>query len=217
MITEIIMVNPDHLEEYAIARAAEVLRQGGLVAFPTETVYALGAAAFNLRALDRLYQVKGRSRQRPLIMGLDSVSWMYRLAIDIPEAAVNLADAFWPGPLTLVLKRSGMVPNMVAAGGETVAMRVPGLALVRRLVAALGMPVVIPSANFAGESSSHDTAGVLSFFDGRIEMVLDGGRCGSGIETTLLDMASRPPRLLRRGAIVEDDLLGYIPDLEVHK
>ncbi|MDD3927429.1 MAG: L-threonylcarbamoyladenylate synthase [bacterium] len=215
MITEVVAVDPETPEEEAVARAVEVMGRGGLVAFPTETVYALGAAAFNLQALDRLYQVKGRPKQRPLIMGLDSAAWIYRLAVDVPEAAVNLAAAFWPGPLTIVMKRSDMVPDIVAAGGETVAMRVPGLALVRNLVAELGMPVVIPSANLSGEPSPHDAAAVLSGFDGRIEMVLDGGRCGSGVETTLLDVTSDPPRLLRRGAIVERDLLRYVPDLEV--
>jgi L-threonylcarbamoyladenylate synthase len=184
-----------------LARAAALLRRGGLVAIPTETVYGLGALALDPLAVRAIYAAKGRPATNPLIVHVHSVEAARALCAEWPAMAQRLADAFWPGPLTLVLPRTAAVPDEVTAGGPTVAVRIPShpaaLALLRRLDA----PVAAPSANRSEHVSPTSAAHVLADLDGRIDAVLDGGECAVGIESTVVSLAHGQPRLLRAGGV----------------
>ena len=197
----------------AIARAAQCLREGGLVAFPTETVYGLGANALDATAAARIFTAKNRPAHDPLIVHLAHASEITRVAQGIPPLAWQLADAFWPGPLTLVLPRQPLVPDVVTAGGPTVAVRVPRHPVATALIAAAGVPVAAPSANLFSRPSPTTAAHVLSDLDGRIDLILDGGATDVGVESTVLDLTSTPPRILRPGAVTVEMLRSFIPDL----
>lgn len=194
-----------------IARSAQVLRQGGLVAFPTETVYGLGADALDGSAVARVFAAKGRPADNPLIVHIPSAAGMDNLAVHIPPAARLLAERFWPGPLTLVLESSRVVPLETTGGLNTVALRVPDHPVALALIAAAGVPVAAPSANLSGRPSPTTSRHVLDDLAGRIDAVLDGGPCKVGVESTVLDLRDGRPRLLRPGGITAEavsDALG---------
>ncbi len=187
-------------------RAAAVLRAGGLVAFPTETVYGLGADARNVDAVARIFAVKGRPTDHPLIVHLGDARQLAEWARDVPQSALQLAEAFWPGPLTLVLPRLAGVPDAVTGGLDTVALRVPGHPVALALLAAFGGGLAAPSANGYGRVSPTSAGDVVEELGDAVDMVLDGGRCAVGIESTIVDLSSDPPRVLRPGPITERDL-----------
>lgn len=189
-----------------VPEAARLLREGGLVAFPTETVYGLGALALDPLAARSIYAAKGRPATNPLIVHLLSALEARALVTAWPEIAQRLADRFWPGPLTLVLPRASLVPDEVTAGGTTVALRAPRHPLARALLAEVGAPLAAPSANRSEHVSPTTAAHVLKDLDGRIDAVLDGGPCDLGIESTVLSLAPGGPRLLRAGSIGLADL-----------
>ncbi len=186
-----------------VDQAAAALRAGGLVAFPTETVYGLGADARNPEAVARIFAVKGRPADHPLIVHLADAGQLTAWAADIPEAAWRLAEAFWPGPLTLVLPRLAGVPDAVTGGLDTVALRVPGHPVALALLAAFGGGVAAPSANRYGRVSPTSADDVREELGDGVDMVLDGGRCPIGIESTIVDLSSTEPRILRPGRITE--------------
>ena len=206
-------VDPRTPQPDVIARAARCLREGGLVAFPTETVYGLGANALDGAAAARIFAAKTRPAHDPLIVHVAHASEITRVAHSIPALAWQLADAFWPGPLTLVLPRQPLVPDVVTAGGPTVAVRVPRHPVASALIAAAGVPVAAPSANLFSRPSPTTAAHVLSDLDGRIDLILDGGPTDVGVESTALDLTSTPPRILRPGAVTVEMLRPFIPDL----
>jgi L-threonylcarbamoyladenylate synthase len=185
----------------ALVRAAEVLRRGGLVAFPTETVYGLGANALDDDAVARIFAAKGRPANNPVIVHVAEPAEALRVAAEWPEEAARLAERFWPGPLTLVLPRRPEVPDAVTAGGPTVAVRLPAHPVARELIRLAGVPLAAPSANRSNRLSPTQAAHVLRDLDGRIELILDGGPTTGGIESTVLDLSRRPARLLRPGLI----------------
>lgn len=189
-----------------IARAAEVLRQGGLVAFPTETVYGLGADARNDVALERLYRVKGRPRSHPLIVHLENASRLSDWAVDPGPLALRLADLFWPGPLTLVLRRGRGVSDAVTGGQETVAVRVPGHPLALELLRVFGGGIAAPSANRFGRVSPTTADHVRQDLGGDVDLVLDGGPCRIGVESTIVNLTSGGPEILRPGGVPREDL-----------
>ncbi len=194
-----------------IARAAGILRGGGLVAFPTETVYGLGADATDAQAVARIFSAKGRPADNPLIVHLADAAALD----DVAEGDSPLA-ALWPAPLTLVLRRRpGVVCDLATAGLETVAVRVPAHALARALIAAAGCPVAAPSANRSGRPSPTTAAAVIEDLDGRIEAVLDGGPTDVGVESTVVDVTEAPPRVLRLGGMPLEALRRVAPDLAV--
>jgi L-threonylcarbamoyladenylate synthase len=199
--TEILRIDPATPDADAIARAAAVLRGGGLVAFPTETVYGLGANALNAAAVRRVFAAKGRPANNPLIVHAADEVGARAVAGAWPEAAGRLAARFWPGPLTLVLPRGADVPDEVTAGGPTVAVRVPAHPVARTLIQAAGVPVAAPSANRSARLSPTTAAHVLRDLDGLIEMLLDAGPTAGGLESTVLDLTAVPPRLLRPGLV----------------
>lgn len=206
METRLLSVNPDSPRASVLRAAADVLRGGGLVAFPTETVYGLGADALNARAVHRIYEAKGRPSRNPIIVHVWSIERARELAAQWPPAAQALAERFWPGPLTLVVKKRLCVPDIVTAGRDTVALRCPNHAVALALLETAGCPIAAPSANLSERLSPTTAAHVAQSLDGRIEMILDGGPAQVGLESTVVDMTSQPPRLLRPGAITIDAL-----------
>jgi len=193
-----------------IARAVQLLRAGELVAFPTETVYGLGADARNPAALARIFAAKGRPADHPLIVHLPDATHLDAWAIDIPAAAQSLAAAFWPGPLTLILKRHPSVPDLVTGGQNTIGVRVPNHPVALALLHKFGSGIAAPSANKFGRISPTTAAHVQQELgepgEKNVAMILDGGACAVGIESTIVDMTSATPRILRPGAISADAL-----------
>jgi L-threonylcarbamoyladenylate synthase len=190
-----------------LEKAAQLLKAGELVAFPTETVYGLGAHAFQPKAIQKVFEAKGRPSDNPLIIHLSDISQIETVARDIPEELHSLAKAFWPGPLTVILKRHPSVPLIACAGLESVAVRIPNHAIAKELIVKVGAPLVAPSANLSGKPSATSARHVLEDFQGKIAGVIDGGEATIGIESTvvsLLEPAS--PLLLRPGSITKEDL-----------
>ncbi|HWB07887.1 MAG TPA: L-threonylcarbamoyladenylate synthase [Pirellulales bacterium] len=215
MKTEVVVVDPLRPEADLLARAADVLRRGGLVAFPTETVYGLGANALDEAAAARIFAAKGRPAGNPLIVHVATVDQARQLVASWPAAAERLAARFWPGPLTLVLPKSRAVPDLVTAGGPTVALRCPAHAVARGLIEAAAVPVAAPSANVSTRVSATRAEHVLRGLGGRIDMLLDGGPTPGGLESTVLDVTTAPPRLLRPGLVSRRDIEALIGPIEV--
>lgn len=199
------------LFEKAVQEAAEQLRRGALVALPTETVYGLAANAFDPEAVARIFKAKGRPQNNPLIVHVASREMAARCVKEWPDLAEKLAEAFWPGPLTLVLPRSDAVPSIVTAGGPTVALRWPAHPLMQAVIRACDFPLAAPSANLSNRTSPTTAEHVLRQLSGRVPLVVDGGQCQVGIESTVLDLTVSPPRLLRPGMIHEDSLKEITP------
>ncbi|MCX7018678.1 MAG: L-threonylcarbamoyladenylate synthase [bacterium] len=206
MITKLVQIDPQSPDPEILGRAAEILRAGGLVAFPTETVYGLGANAYDDIAVRRIFAAKGRPASNPLIVHLCSADAAPEVAGNWPPAARRLAERFWPGPLTLVVERGARVPDTVTAGGPTVALRVPAHAVALALIRAVGAPIAAPSANRSTRISPTRAEHVMRSLRGRIDMVLDAGRAPGGIESTVIDLSSDPPRLLRPGLIAPAEI-----------
>jgi len=214
-VTTVLRLTPDRPEPDVIAGAAECLRRGGLVAFPTETVYGLGVAALDRAAVRRLFAAKGRPADDPLIVHIASAENLPPLVASRPHVVDVLAARFWPGPLTLVLRRSALVPDEVTAGLDTVAVRVPAHPVAHALLAAAGIPVAAPSANLFSRPSPTQAAHVLQDLDGRIDLVLDGGPTRVGVESTVLDLSRDVPEVLRPGAVTLDILRPLLPDVRL--
>ena len=189
-----------------ISEAAEILKQGGLVAFPTETVYGLGGNGLDKEAAKKIYAAKGRPSDNPLILHVSSIEEVYPLVKALPEKAKKLMEAFWPGPLTLVLPKSDLVPKESTGGLETVALRSPENALTLDLIRACGFPIAGPSANLSGRPSPTEASHVFEDLGGRIEGILEDGAVGIGVESTIVDLSENCPTLLRPGAITIEDL-----------
>lgn len=209
--TVTLSVSPETPDPAALAAAAAVLRRGGLVAVPTETVYGLGANALDAEAAARIFVAKDRPADNPLIVHVDSLDMARGLVADWPETAERLARAFWPGPLTLVLPKSPRVPDLVTAGLPAVALRMPAHPVAQALIREAGLPIAAPSANRSGRPSPTDAAHVLADMDGRIDMILDGGPAAVGIESTVLSLLSDPPMVLRPGGISLEQLRAIDP------
>lgn len=190
--------------EAAIARGAELLRAGRLVAFPTETVYGLGANALDAAAVQRIYDAKGRPAVNPIIVHVASAEAARALAREWPPAADAIARAFWPGPVTLVVRRRDVVPDIVTAGGDTVGLRVPGHPLARALIDRAGIPVAAPSANLSTQVSPTSARHVRAGLGDRVDLIIDGGETDVGIESTVVDVTEGTPRILRPGMIGAD-------------
>ena len=205
----------------ALRHAADVLRRGGLVAFPTETVYGLGANALNPAAVARIFAAKGRPANNPLIVHVARIEQARELAADWPDAAERLAARFWPGPLTLVVSRATIVPDIVTAGAATVALRLPAHPVARALLEAANLPIAAPSANRSNQISPTTADHVLHGLGSAVDVVLDGGPAAGGLESTVLDLSTDPPRLLRPGFVRPsqiEQVIGRIdcPEISIH-
>ncbi len=197
--------------------AADILKNGGLVAIPTETVYGLGANGLDEAAVAKIFEAKGRPQDNPLILHVADAADMEKFCHSIPKAAYALADAFWPGPLTLVLPARDTVPKRTTAGLSTVAVRCPDCDITRSIIRLAGVPVAAPSANISGKPSTTTAQHVLHDHDGRIDAIVDGGSCRVGVESTIVDLTEERPRLLRPGGITPEQLLEVLGDLVIDK
>ncbi|MCD7749914.1 MAG: threonylcarbamoyl-AMP synthase [Oscillospiraceae bacterium] len=189
-----------------IAPAAEIIQAGGLVAVPTETVYGLAANGLDEEAVEKLYAVKGRPAAKPMSLMVPDASALARWGRNIPRGAYVLAEAFWPGPLTIVVEAGEDIPSIVTAGGHTVGLRCPDSEKTLALLRACGLPLAAPSANPSGQPSPKTAAQVLEYFQGRIDAVIDGGPCGIGRESTVIDLTVTPYQILRQGALPEREI-----------
>src|SRR5438876_1567403 len=212
--TEIIEVNAKYPESTVIERTAKLLHDGELVVFPTETVYGLGADAFQPAALERIFAAKGRPFSDPLIVHIADEHELELLTTTIPTEAKRLAHEFWPGPLTLILPRGQRVPYRVTAGLETVAIRMPRHPVAQALISALGSPIAAPSANRFMHISPTTAHHVLTDLSGRVPFILNAGPCEIGVESTVLDLCSDEPRILRPGGISLEALRTILPDVQ---
>ena len=200
-----------------IAAAAKLLREGSLVAIPTETVYGLGANGLDGDAVRRIFEAKGRPNDNPLILHVTGPQWLPRYCSEVPPLAYVLARKFWPGPLTMILKRKSVVPDETTAGLDTVAMRCPNHPVTLAIIREAGVPIAAPSANVSGRPSTTTAAHVIEDLSGRIEMILDGGQAVIGLESTIVDMSVEPPVILRPGAITKDMMEAVIGPVEIDK
>jgi L-threonylcarbamoyladenylate synthase len=194
-----------------IARAADILRGGGIVAFPTDTVYGIGAHAYLPAAVEQLYVAKGRPEVKAIPLLISGLEALPDVAADIPDEAYALAARFWPGALSLVLRRAAGVPDVVTAGGDTVAVRVPDHSVTQALIAALGAPLAATSANRSEQPAPATANGVWAQLAGRIHLILDGGTCPGGMASTVVDLTVSPARILRQGGISADELAALFP------
>ena len=200
-----------------IARAAELLRQGELVALPTETVYGIAADARNGEAVKKIFEAKGRPQDNPLILHIPDASWLTRYCEDVPETAYRLAERFWPGPLTMILKKKPCVPLRTTGGLETVGMRCPDHAVTRAIIEKAGVPVAAPSANTSGRPSCTTAEHVREDMWGKIDGIVDGGPCEVGVESTIIDLTVTPPQLLRPGGLPLESLIDALGEVTVDK
>ena len=197
--------------------AAGILKNGGLVAIPTETVYGLGADGLNVEAVAKIFEAKGRPQDNPLILHISQASEMEKFCCNIPECAWRLAEKFWPGPLTMVLPAKDIVPKRTTGGLSTVAVRCPDNAVTREIIRLSGVPIAAPSANISGKPSTTTAQHVLHDHDGKIDAIVDGGPCRVGVESTIVDLTGERPRLLRPGGITPEQLREVLGDLVVDK
>lgn len=204
------LLTPDNLKE-----AAEILKKNGLVAFPTETVYGLGANALSAEAVGKIFTAKGRPSDNPLIVHIVDVNGIYPLITDFPDKAKELAEKFWPGPLSIVLPAANSIPDVVSGGLPSVAIRIPDHPVALRLLLEAGVPIAAPSANISGRPSPTNAAHVLKDLEGKIDAIVDGGECGVGVESTVIDFTADVPVILRPGAITREMIEDAIGRVEV--
>lgn len=211
----IVIEDRNHIKDEELKEAAGILRSGGLVAFPTETVYGLGGNALDEDAARKIYAAKGRPSDNPLIAHVSCVEEVAPLVKEIPEAGRKLMEAFWPGPLTMIFPKSEKVPYGTTGGLDTVAIRMPDDPVANRLIALAGVPVAAPSANTSGRPSPTTADHVWQDMNGRIDMIIDGGPVGIGVESTIVDVSSAVPAVLRPGAITMEMLEEVLGEVSV--
>lgn len=215
MDTKVFKVDRDNPDIHALTEAAEIIKSGGLVAFPTETVYGLGANGFDREAVKSIYRAKGRPSDNPLILHIADKEALYEITAEVTANAKALIGKYWPGPLTVVLPRRPVVPDVVTGGLDTVAVRLPDSAVTRELIRLSGVPVAGPSANTSGRPSPTTAQAVLDDLDGRIDAVIDAGACDVGVESTVVDCTTVIPTLLRPGGITLEMLEETLGVVEV--
>lgn len=204
-------------DENAVKTAAELIRAGEVVGMPTETVYGLAANALNGEAVKKIFLAKGRPQDNPLIVHIADFDQIYDLCPAVPPQAKLLADAFWPGPLTMIVPKGDCIPDEVSCGLDTVGIRLPSHPMARALIRESGVPLSAPSANTSGRPSTTTAAHVMHDMDGKIAAVLDGGACGVGVESTVITLALERPRLLRPGGITLEQLRSVLGEVDVDR
>jgi len=213
MKTKVVWMDEEHMDMQVLAEAGRLIQQGELVAFPTETVYGLGGDALQEDSSRKIYAAKNRPCDNPLIIHIAKWEDIYRICREIPKAAEKLADAFWPGPLTMILKKQDIVPKETTGGLDTVAVRLPGHAVARAFIEAAGGFVAAPSANVSGRPSPTLAKYVLEDMDGKIPLIIDGGAVGIGVESTIIDLTEGTPMILRPGYITQEMLSEVLGDV----
>lgn len=215
METKLFKVKDENDE--CLAMAGKILSDGGLVAIPTETVYGLAANALDDEACKKIYLAKGRPSDNPLIVHISELSQWKPLVKEIPENAIKLAKAYWPGPLTIILKRSDLVPKTTSGGLDTVAVRMPENKIARKIIEKAGVPLAAPSANTSGKPSPTCAKYVYEDMYGKIDAIVDGGECDVGVESTVITLATQPPKILRPGAVTYEMLKDVLGEVEIDK
>ncbi len=216
MKTLLLKVNPENPDPEKIQLAASIIQRGGLVAFPTETVYGLGADALNSEAVLTLFEAKKRPLDNPPIVHVADPDEVCRLVVEVPKKAELLMEKFWPGPLTLIFKHSNLVPKVTVAGLDTVAVRMPKHKVALELIQRSHRPIAAPSANLAGKPSPTTAQHVYEDLNGRIDAIIDGGATNIGVESTVVDLSVDPPMLLRPGGTPFEALKKVLGDLRLH-
>lgn len=214
--TRLVTVSASDPEEAIIAEAARILDNGGLVAFPTETVYGLGADAFSESSISRVFQAKGRPSDNPLIVHIGETTFVNTVSATVPEIGWTLARTFWPGPLTLVVPRADHISDLVTAGLDTVAVRMPNHPVALSMIRKLGRGIVAPSANLSGYPSPTTARHVQNDLNGRIDLILDGGETRIGVESTVLDITQNPPVVLRTGGLSREAIEAVIGPIDTN-
>ncbi len=214
MNTKIVRMDEEQIEEEVIQRAGQIIRSGGLVAFPTETVYGLGGDALNPASSQKIYAAKGRPSDNPLIVHIADMEALPLIVKRIPEAARRLADKYWPGPLTMIFEKADCVPKETTGGLNTVAVRMPADRIARALITAAGGYVAAPSSNRSGRPSPTTARHVIEDMDGRVEMIIDGGDTQIGLESTIIDLTGGKPEILRPGSVTEEMVKEAIGSVE---
>lgn len=217
MQTELIKINRAHIDMEALERAGQILKEGGLVAFPTETVYGLGGNALDKAAAGKIYAAKGRPSDNPLIVHIADMDALDRIVKDIPKTAKRLAEAFWPGPLTMIFDKDDCVPYATTGGLDTVAVRMPSDEIARELIRRGGGYIAAPSANTSGRPSPTTAQHVLEDMDGRIPLILDGGPVDIGLESTIVDLTEERPTILRPGYVTLEMVRGAVGDARMDR
>ena len=212
MTTQLLSITERDLE-----RAAAIIRSGGLVAIPTETVYGLGANGLDAEAVKKIFLAKGRPQDNPLILHIHDAAQLHDFCREVPETALRLAEAFWPGPLTMILPVREIVPKTTTAGLDTVGVRCPDNDATRKIIRLAGVPIAAPSANTSGKPSTTTAEHVLHDMDGKIDAIVDGGPCRVGVESTIVDLTGPQPRLLRPGGIGPEALEALLGPLVIDK
>lgn len=213
--TQILQIHDPRRDSAAVAEAGKILREGGTVIIPTETVYGLAANALDSTAVAKIFAAKGRPQDNPLIVHIDSMEMLPALVRELPERALALARRFWPGPLTIILPKSDIIPCETSGGLETVAVRFPRSQTARAIITAAGVPLAAPSANRSGSPSPTTFAHCVKDMQGRVDAIVDGGDCEVGVESTVITLAADVPRLLRPGAVTPEQLLEVLGELEI--
>ena len=214
-MTKLYKINPEHFTTPAIEEAADILRNGGTVAFPTETVYGLGANAMSSQAVEKIFIAKGRPSDNPLIVHIADLDGIYPLINNFPERAKILAEHFWPGPLTMVLPASQDVPSIVTAGLATIAVRMPNHPLALALIREAGVPLAAPSANISGQPSPTTATHVIKDLHGKIDAIIDGGNAEVGVESTVIDLTEQIPVILRPGSVTREMLEAVLGEVKL--
>lgn len=215
MDTKILEIDQVHPDIQAIRQASEIIRNGGTVVFPTETVYGLGANALSGEACRKIFEAKERPRDNPLIVHISDLSELETVAIDVPLELTSILEKIWPGPITLLFKKNKAVPNEVTAGLDSVAVRMPANPVALMLIKESGVPIAAPSANIATRPSIVDSSDAKSELSGKVDMILDAGKTFFGIESTILDIRKKPAELLRPGAFEVEDLEKYFGEIHI--
>lgn len=213
MKTKINKIDKNKIDKNLIEEAANIIRSGDIVAFPTETVYGLGANGLNQKAVKKIYKAKGRPSDNPLILHISEKKQLNQLVEEIPKLANDCIEKFWPGPLTIILKKSEIIPDIITGGLDTVAIRMPNHPIALELISQSQVPIAAPSANLSGKPSPTNANHVVEDMLGKIEMIIDGGDTGVGLESTVLDLSTDTPTILRPGGVTLEDLKSIIPNI----
>ena len=216
MKTQIIKINSTQQKE-EIKKAADVLKNGGLVGIPTETVYGLGANALDEEAVKSVFVAKGRPQDNPLSVHISDFDEIYDLVEEVPESAKKLAEKYWPGPMTIILKKSEKIPDVVSAGLDTVAIRLPEHEIARAIIRQAGVPIAAPSANVSGSPSPTSAKNVFEDMNGKIPLIVDGGECTVGVESTVVTLVKDKPKILRPGGITPEEISEVLGETELDK
>lgn len=214
-VKEGMVLKTEILDESGIHRAAEILRSGGIVAIPTETVYGLAANAYDKQAIKSIYRAKGRPSDNPLIVHISDISAIYDVVSQFPENAQKLAGKFWPGPLTMILPKNPKIPREVTGGLDSVAVRFPSHIVAQKIISEAGVPLVAPSANISGRPSPTKFEHVIHDLDGKINAIVNGGDCDVGLESTVVSMLGEVPKILRPGRITAEDIRKVVGAAEI--